>query len=79
MTMMAALTSQMAWLRSFHLVDIAAFLLIDRGWQVGGSFRFVAVPCPANYLMLLQGWVAEWLKAPVLKCARLRQSGSFPS
>jgi hypothetical protein len=39
------------------------------GRQLGGNSRFVAIEAKANYLISLQGWVAEWLKAPVLKCA----------
>ena len=41
-----------------------------RGLQLGCSFRFVAIRAKANYLICLQGWVAEWLKAPVLKTGR---------
>ena len=38
--------------------------------QSGCNSRFVAIKAKANYLICLQGWVAEWLKAPVLKTGR---------
>jgi hypothetical protein len=36
----------------------------------GCTSRFVAKDGDTNHLMQLQGWVAEWLKAPVLKTGR---------
>jgi len=56
----------------------ARTLILEFGWQLGGSFRSVAMFPKTNHLILLQGWVAEWLKAPVLKSARGRFSGVFP-
>ena len=49
-----------------------------RGRQSGGNSRFVAIGVKANYLICLQGWVAEWLKAPVLKCACYCFSSTWP-
>src|SRR6516225_7580439 len=48
----------------------ARTLILEFGWQLGGSFRSVAMFPKTNHLILLQGWVAEWLKAPVLKTGR---------
>ena len=47
-----------------------AGVIRQRGLQLGCNSRFVATGANSNYLKYLDGWVAEWLKAPVLKCAR---------
>jgi hypothetical protein len=39
-------------------------------WQSGGNSGFVRWDRNAKCLILLDGWVAEWFKAPVLKAAR---------
>jgi hypothetical protein len=38
-------------------------------WQNAISFSFCSRGTPANPLIRLNGRVAEWFKAPVLKCA----------
>ena len=45
-------------------------MTLQRGLQLGCNSRFVAIEAKANYLICLKGWVAEWLKAPVLKTGR---------
>ena len=43
-------------------------MILRHRLQVGCNSCFVAHTAVTNPLKSLQGWVAEWLKAPVLKC-----------
>ena len=56
-------TVTIAWIKNVNVTEL-------RRWQSGGKSCFVATGLDRNYLKSCDGWVAEWLKAPVLKTGR---------